>query len=283
MILILCGDCARQYDVTGFEPGDRVRCLCDSTLFVPARSPLPVTALRCTHCGGAVTPNDTGCPYCHAELEEKDRARTTICPACMARIDESARHCSGCGLSIRPQALTPLPHDRGCPRCNEALRVRSLGEVDVIECEACEGVWVRADVLEALCADAERNLRSALDSRGRELPVETPDRVRYLPCLTCGELMLRRQFRWAGRASGVIVDFCRQHGVWFDHDELESVIDFVRVRGRGADSGGGLGETVGGMPTTASRPPKVSVPLSRPMPRTTLVSEAIRVFLDLLW
>ena len=33
------------------------------------------------------------------------------------------------------------------------------------------------------------------------------------------------------KASGVIVDICKQHGVWFDADELPSIIEFVQKGG----------------------------------------------------
>jgi Zn-finger nucleic acid-binding protein len=33
------------------------------------------------------------------------------------------------------------------------------------------------------------------------------------------------------RRSGVIVDVCRQHGVWFDRDELQRIIEFIRSGG----------------------------------------------------
>jgi Zn-finger nucleic acid-binding protein len=29
------------------------------------------------------------------------------------------------------------------------------------------------------------------------------------------------------RSSGVIIDLCKQHGVWFDADELPKIIDFI--------------------------------------------------------
>ena len=33
------------------------------------------------------------------------------------------------------------------------------------------------------------------------------------------------------RCSGVIVDVCRGHGVWFDRDELRGIIEFIRAGG----------------------------------------------------
>ena len=40
--------------------------------------------------------------------------------------------------------------------------------------------------------------------------------------------MTRRNY---GQRSGVIIDLCRDHGVWLDHSELEKILDFVRQGG----------------------------------------------------
>jgi Zn-finger nucleic acid-binding protein len=42
--------------------------------------------------------------------------------------------------------------------------------------------------------------------------------------------MTRRNF---GQSSGVIIDVCRRHGVWFDRGELPRVIQFVEAGGLG--------------------------------------------------
>jgi Zn-finger nucleic acid-binding protein len=34
-----------------------------------------------------------------------------------------------------------------------------------------------------------------------------------------------------GRKSGVIVDACREHGVWFDAEELERILHWIREGG----------------------------------------------------
>jgi Zn-finger nucleic acid-binding protein len=41
----------------------------------------------------------------------------------------------------------------------------------------------------------------------------------------CDELMVRWNF---GRSSGVLVDVCRKHGVWFDAEELAHVLRWIR-------------------------------------------------------
>lgn len=52
--------------------------------------------------------------------------------------------------------------------------------------------------------------------------------VVYRPCAACGEMMNRINF--AG-SSGVVLDACRPHGVWFDPEELARIVAFVRDGG----------------------------------------------------
>jgi Zn-finger nucleic acid-binding protein len=59
-------------------------------------------------------------------------------------------------------------------------------------------------------------------------PPDLSAKVTYIPCPVCGQLMNRVNF---ARCSGVIVDLCRQHGVWFDRDELSSIVEFIRSGG----------------------------------------------------
>jgi hypothetical protein len=40
--------------------------------------------------------------------------------------------------------------------------------------------------------------------------------------------MNRKNF---GAHSGIIVDVCREHGTWFDGDELAAALEFVRAGG----------------------------------------------------
>ena len=50
----------------------------------------------------------------------------------------------------------------------------------------------------------------------------------YIPCPDCGKLMNRRNF--AG-CSGIVVDWCKDHGIWFDRNELKQAVQFIRGGG----------------------------------------------------
>ena len=231
MNLLACGSCSRQYDVTHLDPGDLIRCACDTVCSVPAHAPLAVTALSCTNCGGVVKPGDESCPYCEAALDPEAAKSTTLCPACFARIADDARHCSGCGIEIRPQPLTPIPQGKSCPRCQGDLQIRAVGGSDVIECAACHGLWIRADVFDALCRESVASGRVPLPSSSGQEEVEAPSGPFYIACLRCEPLMQRRQYRHHGRSTGVLIDLCRNHGIWLDHSELERIATHLRAHG----------------------------------------------------
>lgn len=233
MLLLACPACARQYDVTGQPPDSVVRCLCEELLTVGWPKKLTGNALTCTNCGGAVSVEEEVCPYCRAKISEADRRQTTLCPGCYTRIDDDSKHCRACGLTISPQALTPLPADHDCPRCHGQLRVRALGVADVIECSACLGMWFTPQIFERVCRGAEQESHgTGLVLGAPKVPAERKiEPVVYIPCLTCGELMQRRQYLYGGRTSGVVIDICGMHGVWLDHQEMESIVEFIRSAG----------------------------------------------------
>ena len=49
-------------------------------------------------------------------------------------------------------------------------------------------------------------------------------KINYLKCVRCDALMTRKNFR---RISGVLIDICRDHGVWLDAGELERIRCFI--------------------------------------------------------
>jgi len=55
------------------------------------------------------------------------------------------------------------------------------------------------------------------------------ERVRYVPCPVCQKLMNRRNF---GARSGVIVDECREHGIWLDAGELRQLMHWAKAGGQ---------------------------------------------------
>lgn len=207
-----------------------MRCECGERFaaqFNPPRSP---AVLRCSGCGAHADVDAKACGYCGAQMAMEDRGISSVCPGCWARMTLRARFCPGCGLEIQPQALIALPESSRCPACAGKLRQRDLGEISLVECAGCAGLWITTELLEELCLRADRPYPELL-ALFRQLPkpefkLEHP--VVYRACPVCNTLMLRRRF---ARKTQVVLDCCSQHGLWLDHGELELILNVVRAGG----------------------------------------------------
>ena len=82
---------------------------------------------------------------------------------------------------------------------------------------------------EKICANSE-NQSAVLGSASVRAvdPEALAIKVSYVPCPQCSQLMNRVNF---AHYSGVIIDVCRKHGVWFDRDELSRIVEFIRSGG----------------------------------------------------
>ena len=103
-----------------------------------------------------------------------------------------------------------------------------IGEVDLLECAACDGTWIEAAAFDKMCTERERQAAVArqaieLKDTGRT-STATPGPVRYRPCPQCGKMMNRQNF---GRLSGTIVDVCSGHGTFLDRGELHQIVKFI--------------------------------------------------------
>jgi len=146
------------------------------------------------------------------------------CPSCFGLVFIGSKFCAHCGAIAAPLQVSLDENQRQCPRCQLALQTMAVGEISIDGCSKCDGIWLETGVFETVCADRERQsaVLGFLDHRTSTALQKT--KVNYVPCPDCGQLMNRNNF---ARASGVIVDMCKRHGVWFDSDELPAIIDFV--------------------------------------------------------
>jgi Zn-finger nucleic acid-binding protein len=153
------------------------------------------------------------------------------CPSCLGLMFVGTRFCGHCGEEM-VRAETPEGEELGdCPRCKVRLDLLQIAEISVRECARCDGLWADVGTFERLCA--EREERSAvLGFIGSREPKAPPAaKISYVPCPECGQLMNRSNF---ARASGVIIDICKAHGVWFDAGELPRIIEFIQKGGMDA-------------------------------------------------
>lgn len=239
-LLVACPACKLQYDATGHPVGSRFRCSCGELVTVPEGRPHDSVVVRCSACGGPRRGDEPACGFCDSDFTLHERDLLTVCPACTTRISSRARFCHSCAQPIIAQETAGESTAYSCPACGEERRLHSrrLGaeeRVAVLECGSCAGLWLGNDVfrlLEARTLETESTFQMP-QGRGTELPAarfaDGSATSLYRPCVKCGKLMHRRNY---GRKSGVIVDTCSAHGLWFDLGELNRVLGWVRGGGR---------------------------------------------------
>lgn len=228
--LALCPGCSRQYDAAGHDAGSRFHCTCGEVVEVPEASPKDAAVVRCSSCGGPREKGSAACTHCGADFTLHERDLHTICPHCVTRISDRAKFCHACGKAIAPEQLAVKAAEERCPACDGERRlfVRSLEgeEVTVLECDRCAGIWLGQRIFELLEQRA-RTEASSLTQPTKPEPRSQEGRF-YRRCVVCDRLMHRENYR---RRSGIVVDVCREHGIWFDRGELEQILDWVRTGG----------------------------------------------------
>jgi len=105
-----------------------------------------------------------------------------------------------------------------CPHCK--VELQTVTPNGARSCSRCGGGFCSRSTLMALLQKVEISPPAGADARPSS---RAAGPARYLVCPVCSELMLRRNF---GDTSGVVVDVCRRHGVWFDRGELGQILQF---------------------------------------------------------
>lgn len=204
------------------NPGDEIHCRCGVEFFVP-KLPNIARSWNCPSCGGGVDPNENRCEYCDSYIA------FARCPACFSIAPyDGAKHCGECGdlLTLPIKTILDKKTEQPCPRCESSLQNKVVNSNLVEYCNDCGGVWLGHHLFDDLLKNEPPNATAALGLRpspkGSELPRHE---VSYLRCPECDVTMSRHNFM---SNSGIIIDQCSDHGVWFDKHELAAGLDYAR-------------------------------------------------------
>jgi Zn-finger nucleic acid-binding protein len=196
---------------------------------LPARSvmegptKLRVAAYNCPNCGAAATPDSPSCRYCGSALAVR------ICPSCYGAVSIGMRHCPHCGSEVSGSQ----PEQKGsfqCPRCERDMLSQKVGKHPLQVCIQCGGLWVNKHAFQDICTrEEEQEAVLAFQPEPSEPspPRTTGSHRAYVPCPECKKLMNHKNFS----GSGVVLDWCRDHGSWFDRQELQRIIAFIKQGG----------------------------------------------------
>jgi ribosomal protein L40E/Zn-finger nucleic acid-binding protein len=233
-LLVQCPNCRRQFDASGREVGSQFSCPCGATVEVQQPDAHEASVVRCSSCGAPRSEHAKQCSFCGSDFTLHEQDLDTVCPNCLARVSDRAQFCHHCGTGLVPEAVTGEATSLECPACRQQHRLtsRRMGNVAALECGHCAGLWLGNEVFRQLTlrVSKEADTRDSQFMRrwNSSAPAVSTEPQRYRPCVVCHQLMNRRNY---GYASGAIVDFCREHGIWFDADELPRILEFIQAGG----------------------------------------------------
>jgi len=192
------------------------------------------------------------CGFCNSDFTLHERDLHTVCPQCLSRVSDRSKFCHSCGDRLTAELVAGEPLSFSCPACGAAHKLlsRRLGKerISVAECQRCAGLWISQTSFGHL---RDRAAKNALPVQNL-FPVKPatqrkpPQGGGYRNCVQCPQLMNRRQY---APGSGVVVDVCREHGIWFDDEELAQILAWI------AQGGGGEGRLDPNSQPNVGKPP----------------------------
>ena len=164
------------------------------------------------------------------------------CNTCSAPLPSNNNRCNYCGTRNDVDLLGKYEFSNSrvslnniCPHCTKPLKTIDLriNEPFQIErCETCFGLFFKPGEIEVLLNNAVANVFDI----NRELikningnRFSTSQKVKYIKCPVCRQFMHRKNF---GYRSGVIVDQCKQHGLWLDNGEITHLLEWKKAGGQ---------------------------------------------------
>ncbi len=113
-----------------------------------------------------------------------------------------------------------------CPRCQRPLSTHQAPRFTMFACTGCGGMWLDGAASRTVVAAVDPVAMQAADSVARAAE-QAVDVNAQAACPQCRNAMERMPIP----AANVVVDTCREHGVWFDRNELQQVVRAVASPG----------------------------------------------------
>lgn len=155
-----------------------------------------------------------------------------------------------------PEAASSAGAARKCPRCGVAL----VSAADRHSCGRCNGDFVDHVGVRRMLALADARRTGESFRRRKRFDPDT----RSFPCPVCREQMERSAF---GATSGIYLDACDDHGIWFDARELDDAMAYV--------SAVGLDVAMAPLPEPKAPPVAPRASPSLPLPKSSVADPAV--------
>jgi Zn-finger nucleic acid-binding protein len=121
-----------------------------------------------------------------------------------------------------------------CPRCDSSLTQGQSNNARVWGCLRCGGIWLDHDTSQRVATVLDRDLMFLADGAARVAASAGDASRAWVLCPVC-KINMRPTKIEVAQCS---VDVCREHGAWFDRNELQQVMTaLVRLKGRAGGGG----------------------------------------------
>ena len=163
------------------------------------------------------------------------------CCSCSAPLPSDTSRCGYCGTrndmnfaATNRFAVSREESGRQCPHCQiplQTIRPTPDSAFVIERCEICFGLFFDPGEVQAFL---EASVTKAFEVNFKQIVNVNRERadkdrkVRYIKCPECGKFMNRVNF---GYRSGVVMDQCKQHGVWLDNGELIHLMEWKNAGG----------------------------------------------------
>lgn len=164
------------------------------------------------------------------------------CANCSAPLPVNSVSCDYCGTrnnvdltAVHYYTTHDFDSERSCPGCSTPLKTIDLGiagKFFIERCPECLGLFFDPGELEVILESTVKNVFEINRSRLAlfNLSGQATSRVAtYVKCPVCSKMMNRINF---GARSGVVIDRCKEHGVWLDAGELRQLSEWMKAGGR---------------------------------------------------
>lgn len=162
------------------------------------------------------------------------------CNNCAAPLPTDSNRCCYCNvrndidLHGTSYSIEPGPSNRDCPHCKIPLQTLKIDEniaIQIEHCRQCFGVFFDPGELNVLLESSVSHVFEIDLSLIKEINRDRYQKekmVKYIKCPTCNILMNRVNF---AHHSGVVIDQCKQHGVWLDSGEIIHLQEWKKAGG----------------------------------------------------
>ncbi len=163
------------------------------------------------------------CSNCGAPLPKN----TSFCTYCKTKNDVDLR-------GLGDYVVDKPDSKRFCPRCEiplQTLKVNSKEKLYIEQCKKCFGFFFDLGELEYLVSESVTNVFEIDHKRLGNIVgnCNSDYGVKYIKCPVCDKYMNRVNF---GARSGVIIDKCKDHGIWLDGGELKQIMEWTKAGGK---------------------------------------------------